>query len=77
MSTLNCWEFKNFPEGTFKKCSAYPDKGLDCWKVTGTKCDMGRFELASIEEKVEFCRKCAYYMKHSHKFQAPLNMESD
>jgi hypothetical protein len=66
---MNCWEFKNCPEETYKKCPAYPYGGLDCWKVTGTKCDRGKYEMASLEEKVLFCRKeCAFYKEYAHKY---------
>jgi len=68
MSEKNCWEFKNCPMDTYKGCPAYPNKGLDCWKVTGTKCDKGRFEMSTLDEKLEFCRKCDFYKDYAHKF---------
>lgn len=65
---MNCWDFKRCPEDTYTNCPAYPDKGLDCWKVTGTKCDQGKMELATLIEKIERCRTCDFYEKFAHKF---------
>jgi hypothetical protein len=66
---MNCWEFKKCPEETHKKCPAYPDGGLKCWKVTGTKCDKGKYEKATLEEKILFCRnECAFYKKFADKY---------
>jgi len=65
---MNCWEFMNCKAETHMACPAYPDKGLDCWKVTGTKCSGGMVEKASLEEKVLFCKRCEFYKKHAHKF---------
>ncbi len=65
---MNCWEFMECVPETYKNCPAYPDKGLDCWKVTGTKCDHGRLEMASLFEKVDFCKNCKFYNEYAHKF---------
>ncbi len=65
---MNCWEFRRCPEKTFAVCPAYPDKGLDCWKITGTKCNLGRLEKATLNEKIEFCRTCDFYKTYAHKF---------
>ena len=65
---MNCWEFKNCSPETYKKCPAYPDKGLDCWKVTGTKCDRGRMETATQNEKIAYCRRCEFYINFAHKY---------
>ena len=65
---MNCWEFRHCPEATFKDCPAWPGRGLDCRKVTGTKCDSGRIEKTSLHEKIEFCRTCDYYKQHAHKY---------
>ena len=66
---MNCWEFKNCPQETYENCPAYPDRGLDCWKVTGTKCDKGKYEMATLKEKIEFCRyKCDFYKTYASKF---------
>lgn len=65
---MNCWEFKKCPEETFSLCPAYPDRGLDCWKVTGTKCERGKMEKASIAEKVRHCGTCDFYIQYAHKF---------
>ncbi len=65
---MNCWEFMECPEETYNKCPAYPDRGLDCWKVTGTKCEKGKYEMETITEKVEHCRQCHFYKEFAHKF---------
>lgn len=65
---MNCWEFRQCPEKTYTSCPAYPNKGLDCWKVTRTKCDSGRIEKVSREEKIEFCRTCDFYIAHANRF---------
>ena len=65
---MNCWEYMDCLPEIYKNCPAYPDKGLDCWKVTGTRCDHGRMEKASVTEKIEFCRTCGFYNDHAHKF---------
>jgi hypothetical protein len=65
---MNCWDFLKCAEETYKSCPAYPDKGLDCWKVTGTKCDQGKMEKASLQEKVVHCRTCDFYKEYAHKF---------
>jgi hypothetical protein len=65
---MNCWEFRKCPERTFQSCPAYPDRGLDCWKITGTKCNMGTIEKATINEKIEFCRTCSFYNEYAHKY---------
>ena len=64
----NCWEFKKCPEETYTHCPAYPNKGQDCWKITGTKCEKGTLEKASMAEKITYCRKCDFYVKYAHKF---------
>jgi hypothetical protein len=68
MPNMNCWDFIKCPQETYKTCPAYPDKGLDCWKVTGTKCDKGKIETKTAVEKVEYCRKCSFYIHYAHKF---------
>ncbi len=65
---MNCWEFRHCPEKTFTTCPAYPSKGLDCWKITGTKCDAGRIEKHTIDEKILFCRKCEFFVLHANRF---------
>ena len=64
---MNCWEFKNCSKETCTKCSAYPDKGLDCWKVTGTKCERGTMEKATLKEKILYCRNYEFYKQFAHK----------
>ena len=65
---MNCWDFMKCPEETSAKCPAYPDKGLDCWKVTGTKCSQGKVEKATALEKIGHCRTCNFYITFAHKF---------
>ncbi len=65
---MNCWEFMKCPEETREACPAYPDKGLDCWKVTGTRCAKGTIQKASALEKVGYCRNCAFYQQFANKF---------
>ena len=65
---MNCWEFMKCKESTFSVCPAYPDKGLDCWKVTGTNCAKGAIEKATAAEKIAHCRNCDFYKTYAHKF---------
>ncbi|MBI4685108.1 MAG: hypothetical protein HY755_07895 [Nitrospirae bacterium] len=65
---MNCWEYMKCQEETYKHCPAYPEKGLDCWKVTDTKCAKGTVEKLTIEEKIKHCRTCEFYIKHAHRF---------
>jgi hypothetical protein len=64
---LNCWEFKKCGKGICRTCPAYPDNGLECWKVTGTKCGAGKLTMASIEQKLMFCVKCTFYIQYASK----------
>ena len=64
---MNCWEFKKCGKRLCRTCPAYPDNGLECWKVTGTKCDSGKLTMASIEQKLMFCVKCSFYLQHASK----------
>ncbi len=43
-------------------------EGLDCWKVTGTKCAQGKLVKATAMEKIEHCRTCKFYIAYAHKF---------
>ena len=63
---MNCWEFKKCPEDRKKQCPAFPGRGLDCWKVTGTMC-MG-IEQGTTALKIAFCRSCNFYNKYANKF---------
>ena len=66
---MNCWEFKQCGPDVYRSCPAHPDKGLDCWKVTGTKCEGGAFEKATLQEKIHFCRReCDFYKTSAHRF---------
>jgi hypothetical protein len=49
-------------------CPSYPKRGLDCWKITGTKCGKGAVEKATANEKIEYCRKCDFYIQYANKF---------
>ena len=63
---MNCWEFKNCGRDKDGSCPAYPDKGLDCWKVTGTMC--GGVEQGDISTKIASCKACDFYINHAHHF---------
>ncbi len=65
---MNCWEFMNCREDTYKKCPAYPNQGLDCWKVTGTWCAKGTIQKATAKEKITHCRTCNFYQQHANKY---------
>ncbi|MFZ3207994.1 MAG: hypothetical protein WA140_04060 [Geobacteraceae bacterium] len=65
---MNCWEFKKCSQETRTHCPTYPENGKRCWKVTETKCDAGRLELATQQEKVIFCRKCEFYKTYADRF---------
>lgn len=65
---MDCWIFMQCRPEVFKTCPAYPEKGMDCWKVTGTKCDKGTLEKKTSLEKIEHCRKCQFYITHAHKY---------
>jgi hypothetical protein len=65
---MNCWEFKNCSVETYRTCPAYPDRGLECWKVTGTRCEMGKYVKATSAEKIAYCRSCAFYVQFAKKF---------
>lgn len=65
---MNCWDFMKCQEATYRACPAHPDKGLDCWKVTGTKCAKGTLQMATALEKIAYCRNCAFYKEYAHKF---------
>ncbi len=65
---MNCWDFMKCGQTTFQACPAYPDKGLDCWKVTGTKCAKGTIEKATAAEKIVHCRDCNFYKTYAHKY---------
>ena len=65
---MDCWEFKACGDKARLACPAYPDKGLECWKVTGTMCDNGKIAMATVLEKISFCRKCDFYVNHAAKY---------
>lgn len=65
---MNCWDFINCGVLVYKDCPAYPNSGLDCWKITGTKCDGGSIVKATKAEKIEFCKRCSFYQKYAHKY---------
>jgi len=58
---MNCWEFKNCPEGVFNTCPAFPENGSACYTITGVKCVEGKIESASLDEQVAHCGKCDFY----------------
>ncbi|MCK5018081.1 MAG: hypothetical protein KAS32_13575 [Candidatus Peribacteraceae bacterium] len=63
---MNCWEFLKC--GVEETCPAHPSFGLDCWKVTGTKCDGGKVEKLDKAEKINHCQTCDFYKQHANKF---------
>jgi methyl-accepting chemotaxis protein len=64
---MNCWEFQKCKEELKNICPAYPDKGKDCWKVTGTMCK--GIQQGTKEKKIHQCNMCNYYKSgHAHKF---------
>lgn len=65
---MDCWDFMRCGENTYQRCPAYPNRGRECWKVTGTKCDGGRMEMKNIYEKIEHCRGCGYYIDYAQKY---------
>jgi hypothetical protein len=65
---MNCWEFMKCPKETYENCPAYPDRGQDCWKITGTKCERGTIEKKKLEEKIAHCRSCDFFNKHAHRY---------
>ncbi len=65
---MDCWEYKACVDKIRLACPAYPDNGLECWKVTGTMCDNGKISMATVIEKISFCRKCDFYINHAAKY---------
>lgn len=63
---MKCWEFMKCPPKICDECPAYPDRGLDCWKVTGTKCAFGAIEKATLLEKLDYCKRCGYYIEYAN-----------
>lgn len=59
---LSCWDVQQCPTEERNSCPAYPNMGRECWKVTGTKCAQGKYEMASFAEKIMYCRnECGFY----------------
>ena len=67
-TSLECWEFMDCPSETRDMCPAYPRRGHECWKVTGTRCGRGRIQKATRDQKIEHCRHCSYYRRFARKF---------
>ena len=65
---MECWEYKHCSPEVMQQCPAYPDKGRSCWKVTSTKCDGGKVEMASLSEKIEHCRRCEFYENFANRY---------
>jgi hypothetical protein len=64
----NCWEIMKCAKDVCRECPAHPDHGRECWKLTGTKCDRGSLEKASLSEKIIYCRShCKYYREYVSK----------
>jgi len=64
---MNCWEHMKCSKEVYMKCPAYPEKGLKCWKITGTRCAQGKYVMASLEEKIRHCRQCDFYINYAEK----------
>jgi methyl-accepting chemotaxis protein len=60
-----CWEYKKCGKDKDGACPAYPNNGLDCWRVTGTLCD--GTEQGSFKEKIAKCRECGFYQEYAIK----------
>lgn len=65
---MDCWDYKKCAETVRDECPAYPDHGLNCWKVTGTNCGLGQMKMKSLAEKIEYCRGCDFYIEYANKF---------
>ena len=64
---MNCWEFQKCKNELKEQCSAYPNNGKDCWKVTGTLCK--GIVQKDLKTKIHQCQICNYYKsEHAHKF---------
>lgn len=61
---MNCWEVIKCKKKVRKHCPAFPDKGLDCWKITGTKCQGGQVEMKTLREKIIYCKSCEFFEKY-------------
>lgn len=69
MSINNCWDIMKCSPSTMGSCPAFKrNKGKECWKVTGTQCAQGKLSKVSLEEKIEYCRYCPFYIKFATKF---------
>jgi len=60
----NCWEYNNCAPDVRSACPAYPERGKECWKVTGLSSAMGR-PCPSFSDKILYCRnECEFYRKY-------------
>lgn len=59
--SVPCWEFMQCgrDKDSSVKCPAYPHFGRACWAVAGTLC-AGKIQ-GTYAQKLEDCRKCAFY----------------
>jgi methyl-accepting chemotaxis protein len=58
MTALNCWEILKC--GKTDECPAYPNRGRDCFNVSGTVC-WGE-KQGSYHDKIAECKQsCKYY----------------
>lgn len=62
---MNCWEHRSCPTDRRDSCPAYPGRGTECWKVTGTMC--GGVEQGDMTAKITKCRACSYYQSNDCK----------
>lgn len=56
---MTCWEIKNCPNERRDSCPAYPNRGNECWLVTGTMC--GGVEQGDRFSKMAKCKECDFY----------------
>jgi len=64
---MNCWEVIKCSEKSRKSCPAYPDRGSDCWKITGCMCKGGTMQMTTLTDKLKFCKECVFYKEYSVK----------
>jgi len=64
---MNCWDYQKCKPVNKDNCPAFlQNKGLDCWKVTGTMCK--GVEQGTKAQKIAFCSACNFYNTYAHKF---------
>ncbi|MCL6472466.1 MAG: hypothetical protein K6T91_06590 [Firmicutes bacterium] len=61
MAFVNCWEYKNCGRNKDGGCPAYPKRGMECWRISGTMC--GGVVQGTFAQKLASCMECDYYKK--------------